>query len=291
MSDGIFKQMSRKVVEGINEPLRETMIARNLMYFDTRYKGLGVSNIQSPKYTDMKAAEIMYRMPDGTLPRDKVAPSMDETRIVTLVDGFEIPRDEFEAFKDKGIMMDTANALSASEKVIQRENDFLLNGWKRDGSAYEISGLSEGEGTNELTSKDFDTNGNAYDKVALAKAALFAAGVSATSFHLVLNPTQYGQLDGSVSTAGIEEMLQVKRQLGPRGNVWQSSDCSASFGLLLPDDPAGKYFRAYMPHPTTITFGYDSIVGQDISPIYGTVMERIGIHISRSTAICKLSNI
>lgn len=295
MADNVYKQMGRKVAQMIEEPLRESMIARRVMMFDTRYPGLGVSNIQTPYYADMKEAEIMYRLPDGTMARDRVEPSIAETRIVSIVEGFQVPRDEFEAFRDKGVMMDTANAMSATEKVIQRENELLLKGWQRDGTAYEIKGLAEAEGTNAIGNYDFGTYGNALKKVAEGKAALTAAGVTFTACNLLLNPTQYAQLDASVSTGGIEEYSQVLRQLNPNGGtagaILQNSDISENHGLLLPYDPMGKYFRAYMPHPLTVSFGTDSTIGEDLSPIYGHALERIGLRVSHSTAICKLSNV
>lgn len=295
MADNVYKQMGRKVMAQIEEPLREAMIARRVMMFDTRFPGLGVSNVQTPYYADMKEAEIMYRLPDGTVTRDRVEPAIAETRIVSIVEGFQVPRDEYEAFRDKGIMMDTANAMSAAEKVIQRENELLLTGWKRDGTAYEISGLAEAEGTNALGSYDFGTYGNALKKVAEGKAALQAAGVTTTAFNLLLNPTQYGQLDASVSTGGTEEYSQVLRQLNPNGGtigqILQNSDISENHGLLLPYDPMGKYFRAIIPYDLRIGFGTDSTLDPEISPIYGTALERIGLRVSQSTAICKLSNI
>jgi uncharacterized linocin/CFP29 family protein len=290
MTDSIYKQMGRKVAAYLEEPLRETMIARQVMMFDTRQTGLGISNIQSPYYADMKAAEIQYELPTGAIARDQIQNSMAETRIVTIRDGFQVDREQFEAFRDKGIDIDAANALSATQKVIQKENALLLKGWMRDGSGYTINGLAEAAGTDAIGSYDFATYGNPLKKVAEGKAALASAGVYETRFNLLLHPTQYAQLDASVSTGGIREMDQVKSMIGG-GLVLQNTDISENYGLLLPYDPAGKYFRAVLTYPLTVSFGYDATIGEDISPIFGLAMERVGLRVSQSTAVCKLSNV
>lgn len=290
MADNVYKQMGRKVAAMIEEPLREMMVARQVMMFDTRQTGLGISNIQSPYYADMKEATIQYNLPNGGIARDQVSVAIAETRIVTIQEGFEVDRAQFEAFRDHGIDLDAANAMSATQKVIQRENELLLTGWKRDGTNYEINGLAQGEGTNAIGSYDFATYGNPLKKVAEAKGALASAGVFENRFNLLLHPTQYAQLDASVSTGGIREFDQVKSALGG-GLILQNTDISENYGLLLPYDPMGKYFRAVMTYPTTVSFGYDATIGEDISPIFGLAMERLGLRISQSTAICKLSNI
>ena len=299
MTDNIFKQMSRKLVKELEEPLREPMIARKIMKFDTRYSGLGVTNIQSPYYEDMKEAEIMYRLPDGSVTRDHVAAAVAETKILSIVEGFEVERGEFEAFKMNGTPIDQADAMTAMTKVIERENELLINGWSRDGvatdSAFEIEGLMQGFGSREATSKTFDTYGNALKKVGLAKSVLSAAGVIAPAYNLLLGLTNYGELDASVSTTGIEEYTQVKRALNPgggtKGDIYQTSDCSTNHGILVPADMTGQYFRAYVPYNLTVSFGFDNILGKDISPIYGTALERIGIRISQPTAICRLEGL
>ena len=289
MADSIYKQMGRKVAAFLEEPLREVMIARQVMMFDTRQTGLGISNLQSPYYADMKTAEVAYELPTGAIARDQIQNSIAQTRIVTLKNGFQVDREQFEAFRDKGIDIDAANAMSATQRVLQRENNLLLKGWQRDGTAYEINGLAEAAGTDAIGSYDFATYGNPLKKVAEAKAALASAGVFETKFNLLLHPTQFAQLDASVSTGGIREMDQVKSMVGG-GLILQSTDVSENYGLLLPHDPAGKYFRAVLTYPLTVSFGYDATIGEEISPIFGLAMERLGLRVAQATAICKLSN-
>lgn len=295
MADTIYDKMARAYARELTKPLQKELRAREIIYFNKRLNGLGYGNIDTYAYTEMGDANTSPELPDESVTRDAIQPTTTNIKIWTNEKSWKIPRDEFESFKQKGILLDTNTAQDAIYQVSEREEAMIIDGWSQDGSAYDINGLYQGAGGAESTSKDFGTYGNALDKTALAMAELDDAGVRYNACNMVLNKTQYSQLRSSVSTNGTREMTQVLEMMNERGGnagkIIQSSSVSADTGLLVPVDPTGRYFQVWCPQDIRITVGYDSKLGQDVSPIYGTVFERIGMDIRQSTAVIKLTNI
>lgn len=294
MADTIYDKMARAYARELTEPLQKELKARELVYFNRRQSGLGVGNIDTYAYSEMGDAVTTPELPDESVTRDAIQPTTTNIKVWTNEKSWKIPRDEFEAFKSKGILLDTNTAKDATYQVAEREEAIVIDGWSQDGTNYDISGLYQSAGTSETTSKDFGTYGNALDKIALAMGELDSAGVRYRSCNLILNKTQYSELRSSKSSTGTREWSQVMDLLnesGSGGKIVQSANITAATGLLTPVDPTGRYFQVWVPQDIRVIVGYDSKLGPEVSPIYGTVFERIGIDIRQSTAIVKLTNI
>lgn len=295
MAETIYQKMARAYAKEMSAPLSKALHARELIYFNRSETGLGIDNVDTYKYSGMGEAAIMPGLPNESITRDAVSPSVDNIKMWTNAIGFKIPRAVYESFKTKGYMLDAIAAVDAAESVAEREEKTVINGWTQDGTNYDISGMYQSATTTETTSTDFGTYGNALKKVALAKAELRDAGVKADAFNMVLNKTQYAELDASKSTTGLQEWEQVLAKLNPNGGtagkIYESDNIVVGTGLFTPVDPIGRYFEVKQTQDIRVSVGYDSKVGPEISDLYGVVFERIGMNIKYTEAIAKLTNI
>lgn len=291
-----YSELGKLVTNDLTMPLREKMILRELMFVNTKYRDKSLDSVQSYEASDLSDALIQRKLPDDTIFRDGLRTATSTVLLNSIVEGFLVERQEFDNFARNGIMIDESVAMIAGKKVAEKENELGLVGWSIDGTDYKIEGMQHLTGkSTESTSKDFGTYGNALDKVALAINTLNDAGVYAGAYNLTLNKTQYSELQSSLSTNGSSEWEQVMRALnengGTTGMIRKHSDVSANYGLLTPVDPVGEFFQIYETYSPTASFGYDSKLGEEDSPVYGKVYERIGLDFKFPEAVCFLSGI
>lgn len=291
-----YEYLGKVITNEIIEPIRETAIARQLMKVNTSYVAdVSTDSVQAYKFSDLSDALIMRALPDESIFRDGIRSETHTVLLNSIVEGFDIKKQEYDNFEAQGIPIQSSLAMIAAEKVAERENEMILTGWTPDGTNYEIEGMQNLTGcSTESTSYDFGTYGNAVKKVTAAKNVLNKAGVMAGAFNLTLNQTQYAQLEASLSTTGTEEMEQVIKRLNPNGGtagrVRVHSDVSENYGLLTPVDPIGKYFELIQTYAPTAEINPDPKMGS-VSPLYGHVLERVGLNFKYPAAVCKLSGI
>ena len=290
-----YSDLGKKFTNEIIEPISEASIARELMYVNTSITNMSLDSIQAFKFSELSDATIMRALPDGSIFRDGLRSETHTVLINSIVEGFDIKKQEFDNYMNNGIAIDSSIAKLAGEKVAERENEMAIVGWKPDDGTFMTEGmLNLTNSSSDATSYDFGTYGNAIKKVVSAKNTLLTAGVQAKAYNLSLNPTQYSELEGSESTTGIMELEQVMKRLNPiggrAGTIRPSSDVSANYGLLTPVDPIGKYFEMNQTWAPNAEITTDPIAGET-SPIYGKVFERVGLNFKYPAAICKLSGI
>jgi len=291
-----YSDLGKKTTNEMIEPLREKMIGRELMYVNTRISDKALDSIEAFEYSDLGDALIKRGLPDDTIFRDGLRTATHTVLLNTIVEGFLLERQEFNNYVNNGIPIDTTIAMVAADKVAEKENEAALVGWSLDGTVYTQEGMKELTGkSTESTSKDFGTFGYPLDKTILAIDVLNDAGVYADSYNLTLNKTQYGELRSSISTTGESEWDLVMGALNEGGSsmgkIRKSSDVTATTGFLTPVDPTGKYFQMYETYSPTASFGYDSKLGEEDSPVYGKVYERVGFDWKQPTAVCYISAI
>ena len=203
---------------------------------------------------------------------------------------YTVSRSEYDSFKTKGIAIDSEVAVSAARVVAKKENSLLVDGFSWDGSTYDIEGLYQGAGNTDATSNDFGTYGNALAEVAIMKGKLAEDDIYGMNYNLSLHPTQFAELDGSISTNGISEIEQVLKKLNPvggaaPGEIMQTTDITAGTAMLTAVDPAREFFEFYELQAIRNILGEDS-KAPEISPIYGTTLEVLLPHIKHDVAIC-----
>lgn len=291
-----YSELGKIVTNEIIPPIRETAIARQLMYVNTSISSsVSDDSVQAYKFSDLSDALIMRSLPDESIFRDGIRSETHTVLINSIVEGFDIKKQEYDNFATNGIMINTSLAQIAAEKVAEKENEMILVGWTPDGTDYQVEGMQNLTNcSTATTSYDFGTFGNAVKKVTEAKNTLLTAGVQAQAYNLTLNPTQFSELEASESTTGTEEMEQVLKRLNPNGGeagrIRQSTDISENYGLLTPVDNVGKYFELIQTYAPTAEINPDPKMGT-ISPLYGHVLERVGLNFKYPAAVCKLSGI
>jgi uncharacterized linocin/CFP29 family protein len=284
------KYMDKQMVD----PLRQQLIGRKLFAKVTGPLGPGKFNIDTNSLSDMGEAIITYDLPDESgLTKDSVKVSTETLKLAVIPKAYQIPRGQFEAFASQGIALDAASMISAAQKVGEREDDLLIQGWNPDGTNYKISGLYQSAGNSYGTSKDFGTAGNPTIAVTAALAELATDKVIGTNFNLSLHPTQYAELLSSRHTNGFREFPEIMEILNPnpgapKGQVFQTTDLTAGTGMVTPVDAAGVYMDL------VIGVDYRNQLAQpkfDISPIDGLTYVIVAPRIKKVDAICTMTAI
>jgi uncharacterized linocin/CFP29 family protein len=281
--------MDREMVN----PLRQMLVGRQLFPKVTRLP-VGKYNVDYMSITEMGSAQISLSRPQPSLPRDNINTDLTNVPLIWIAKGYEIKREQFDAFASEGIAIDTAAMLSAAQVCSEKEDDLLIQGWTPDGASYSINGLYQGAGNSYTTAKHFGTYGNATAAVAGAKALVKADKVYGCNFNLVLNPTEMGLLEASEYN-GIMEKPHVEALLNsipnaPKGQIIESVDITAGTGLLSPVDTAGLYIDLILGQDYENDLGMDSKSPKN-SPIYGAMTACMRPRIKNSVAICTLTDL
>jgi len=277
----------------IVEPLRQKTMARKLISVKPRVKGDGIKAADVLKVVEMGAAQIAYKLPKD-MSRDMIRIDKTTVNIPVLYKGYEIDRDALDVWKNQGVPLDSAAAVSAAQVIGVQEDTAIIDGWKPDGSTYKMNGLYQSAGITYSTAKDFGTYGYAKEAVAGSLAALEAVYVY-PPFNLTLNPVQHGELVMSESSTGTEEYGRVVKVLngnvdnGP-GGVFSSPAITDGTGLISPVDPARVYIELLNPIAVRNVLGEDSKM-PGISDITGTAFEALYVNVKQANAICKMTNI
>ncbi len=296
-TDTAYASISRYFDYEIIEPARATTIARKISAVNPDCKGDGITNFEKYVMTELGNAKIAYEMPGADAAnRDAIKLSKSTVDIPVLYEDYDIPNNIMKAWLNKSKPIDPAVAKSAAQVVNVKLDSLVLDGWKPNGSTYEINGFYQGAGNDYSTSKDFGTYGNASDAVAGAMALIDADSCTAEAYNLILHPTQFNELKKSRSTNGVREMPEVVEMLngdkptGP-GRVFNSNTITAGTGLLIPVDVARTYHELVIPVEMRNYLGYDSKVGPDNSPGYGRTYMVAYPHIKLANGLSKLSSI
>lgn len=273
------------------EPIRQQLVGRKLFGKVVRVNP-GIFNIDYNTLTDMGDAIVTFDLPDDTIEKDSVKVATSTMKIGVISKGYKIPRSQFDAFARNSIALDTAAMISAAQRIGEKEDDMLIQGWAPDGSNYKISGLYQSAGNSYSTSKDFATFGNPTTAVAGALALLYADGIVGTNFNLTLNYVQYAELQANYEY-GTYEWDKIMKMINPvsgggLGQILMSTDITAGTGMMSPVDTAGVYMDLI------VGADYKNQVAQpkfDISPIDGITYTMVVPRIKHANAVCTLTTI
>lgn len=274
-------------------PLRQKTMARKLITVKPKIKGEGIKAADILKVIEMGAAQMAYKLPKE-MSRDMVRIDKSTVNIPVLYKGYEVDRDAFNVWKEKGVGLDAAAAVSAAQVIAVQEDTAIIDGWKPDGTKYVMNGLYQSAGVSYAVNQDFGTYGKAKTAVAASIAALEAVFVY-PPFNLTLNPIQHGELVMSESTSGIEEYPRIVKMLngnvdGGPAAIFSSPIIADGKGLISPVDPARVYIELLNPQPIRNVLGEDSKM-PGISDITGTSFEALYVNVKQANALCKLTDI
>jgi len=294
MADTVLQRASKMLDADMVEPLRRMLIGRQLIAENTKLRGVGKYAVDIDTITEMSEGQITYNLDEVGKSADMIQVTTARKQVPILHKSFTVPRQEYLAFKSEGKALDAAGATSAAYVVGKQEDAMIINGWKPDGTNYEVKGLYQAAGTT-ATGATFATAGNGIVSAQKGISALEDLGVSGP-YHLLLHKDQAAELRGSVLTSGGREQKEVLEMLNldnpnmREGRIWQCHDMTAANALLIPVDPARVYFELVNPVQIHTALGEDS-KNPDTSPLYGHVWEVMVPVIKQTTAICKIGSI
>jgi uncharacterized linocin/CFP29 family protein len=291
MSDTALYRAAEYFDDQIINPLRTGVTGRKLIEVSPLPET--VYTVVVNTLTDLNGAQIAYALPSGAeANRDNVKISKANKDLLHVFKDFEVPRADFEAFSNQNIAMDTLAAQSAAYVVGQKEDALILDGWKPDGTAYQVSGLYQSAGNDYSSSSNFGSAGVPTTCISGALALIEADNALADAYNLILNPVQAAKLRGLRSTYGVLEQPEILQLLngggtGP-GRIYSTTAQTAGTGMLSPVDPTKKFMELYEAVGVRTELGYDSAKPQT-GPIFGRIYERVYPHIKYANALCKLS--
>lgn len=287
MADTTLQSFSKKVDATLIDPLRRTLVGRRLVPV-TPPAGFGVSAVEWSKITEMSAGMVSYAFTDTS---DSLTATPTTSKIPVYWKDYTMDRRAYEGYMVKGANIDTSAAQSAAYVAAYAEDEAIIKGVSRDGTAYEVDGLYEGAGNDYSVSSNFGTSGVATTALAGAYALLAADNVPVgdqVPYNMVLNNTSYMDLLAVRTTTGIREMPEIKEMLNG-GSIIASSVFASTEGIILPAaESLSAFVDFYLASDWKTEHGMDS-EHPDTGDMMGRVYSAGILRIKHDVAICKLS--
>ena len=273
----------RQIKDAIVFTARKQAVARKIINTRNISGGIGVQQWTYDTANEVSDALLTYQFTDTS--EDWIELARTDVPIPLLHKEYRISRRDLAAAARGGFGISTATVQSAAYKVMNLENQLILNGFAADGTNYDIKGLYQSAG-NSTTGSDFGTTGNPLATVAAAIDLMQADNITGP-YNMVLNPTQYMELATSVlgSGAGEREMAMTKEIL-EGGSIFSTSFQAVGTGMLLADASAGFFEMVVAQDMTT-----ETEVLQKSKDLWGRVYECAIPVIYDANAICKLTTI
>jgi|Deesub1362B_J571_1020462.scaffolds.fasta_scaffold00060_87 uncharacterized linocin/CFP29 family protein len=268
----------KQIKEDVVVPAREQNIARKIAAVRGPL-GLGVQQYDFDTLSEMSAAELTYAFVTGS--EDALNFTRSSVKIPVLHKDFRIDRRDLASAERFGLPLKTEAAQAAAYQVTYKENQLVIIG---DSSAG-INGLYNAAGNSESTALDFGTYGNAIKKIRAAMSLLMADKIY-PPYNLLLHPTQFSELYGSIDTASggsVDEAARVKAMIG--GDIIVCPYLTDGTGLLLAT-PSQRKFEIIIAQDLTVEADFDRNKN-----VVGKVFECLVPVVYDSNAICKLTNI
>jgi uncharacterized linocin/CFP29 family protein len=207
--------------------------------------GLGKQRYDHDILTEVSTAVWGVSFPQGG--EDAVQQTRSTVDIPVINKTFRLDYRNLLSSRTTGTPLDVSAAGSASQRVTELLGEVITQGYSRDGTNYDISGLYQSAGNTYGTTADFATAGKALSATSAGMALLMADNIN-PPYNLSLHPTQFSELAGSVHTGGIDEFDRVKKLIG--GDILVNPHLTAATGMMTAT-PEQEHFAL--------------VVGQDIS--------------------------
>jgi len=121
--------------------LQEQSIGRKLIPLNTTMsgKGIGMTSVALMSYATTAGAVINYNI-QNTI-EETVDVTTDVLKIPIQQDDRTIDRRAWESFKMSGVPIDSDMAMDMAANITAAEDALIIDGWKPDGTNYEILGM------------------------------------------------------------------------------------------------------------------------------------------------------
>jgi len=277
---------------------RAKLWARDLIGVKRPPLGWGKSVFRYDVASEFSTAQIAYGLVEQLDQPKLTRTSVD---IPVIQHGFDLDDRDVAASMTAGQSLQSNAVEKASRKVAELENALILVGTTAGAPGPAINGLYNSAGNDFSTTADFGTFGKPTVAVEGAMNLLLNDNIE-PPYHMVLNPTQYAELKGSISSTGVHELPIIEDMLndgggsggpsiGPdRGRIWQSATMAASDGMLLPVDGSNLgFFELVIEKDLDVDLWNRPIA--DGGGLKGKVFESLIPIIYETNAICKISDI
>ena len=227
--EAIGKHLDREIVP----VLKSQSIIRKLIPLNKQLsgKGIGLTAVETFNYAATGGASTDYMIQEHQ--SDTMDITSDTLKIPVQQQEITIDARTWKMLVANGTKIETDSAAEMAANISVEQDTNGIQSWKPDGTNVEIDGLYSVAG-NTYAGASFDTYGNAILAATNAKKELKADNIRSNGYNMTLHGDQYAELEGSLSTTGVEEMPQVKRILGAGGEVFESNDLTAGTGMVTP---------------------------------------------------------
>ena len=231
-----LNELGREWDKDIQPVLREQSIGRKLVPLNAKIsgRGIGQTSVSTMKYGATAGAVINYNIQNNI--EETVDVTADTIKIPVQQDDRTIDRRAWESYKLNGTPIDSDMSMDMAANIAAAEDELIINGWKPDGTNYEIMGLYP-VANNTYAGSSFATYGNALNAVGRAIGLLKADKIYSQGWNLTLNHTQHSELSVSRSPMGISEYKDVVETLnlgGAGGQIFESSAITDGTGMISP---------------------------------------------------------
>ena len=218
--------------------LRANSVGRQLMPINTELsgKGLGVLTVETMQYVARSGATTNYDIQQDNY--DTVDIKRFPTRVPVQQDDVLIKFRDWQAYQLKGVPLENDLSTDMTANIVREQDTLVVDGWKPDGTNYEIKGLYQAAG-NTVSASDGGTYGNLKSAVVSGISLLKADGVYSNGYNLGLAPFNYQELTDSENQYGKEEFEAVIKALNtnlptPVGRIFEVPDLAAGTGMITP---------------------------------------------------------
>ena len=227
--EAIGKHLDREIVP----VLKSQSIIRKLIPLNKQLsgKGIGLTAVETFNYAATGGASTDYMIQEHQ--SDTMDITSDTLKIPVQQQEITIDARTWKMLTSNGTKIESDSAAEMAANISVEQDTNGIQSWKPDGTNVEIDGLYSVAG-NTYAGASFGTYGNAILAATNAKKELKADNIRSSAYNLTLHGDQYAELEGSLSTTGVEEMPQVKRILGAGGEVLESNDLTAGTGMVTP---------------------------------------------------------
>lgn len=295
MANTSFENAVRYLDLEMVQPMRAASMARDLFLKKTILPA-GKTSIDYDVITGMGSGFVAYEIPFDTLPNDMVSMAPTILRLPNIYKPWRVERATLKAYEAAGKPLGSSAMLAAMYAYLASEEAMLVQSWKPDGTNAVINGLYASAGNDYSTSSDFATDGNPTAAVLGGLALNDADGVPPCNYNLLLNPTQFRELQANKgTTSDFDEFKQVLEILnpigGPKGSILMDARANivAASGLLVPVDPAGAFLDLVIAEEPQNVIANEKWPNQ--SAFEALVFSRMAPRIKQANALCKLSAI
>ncbi len=248
----IGKHLDRSIVP----VLQGESIIRKLIPLNTELsgKGLGMTSVGTFNYAATGGASTDYMINENQ--EDTMDVTEDVLKIPVQQQEITVNARTWASMIANGTNIEADIAIEMASNISSEQDTNGIAGWKPDGTNIEIDGLYSVAG-NTYAGATFATYGNAILAATNGKKMLKADNVISTAYNMTLHGDQFAELDGSLSTSGVEEYKQVLRvlnngNLAGEGQILESNDLTAGTAMITPiaSQVNRRYFdiiEAYKP--------------------------------------------